>query len=283
MSRVLPVVIVILLAPCVAACPIPISHTETTSAPVVGIVRGADDRPVRNVPVAVATGSKCAAPAFRDMTDSAGRFSLPAAKKTYHVYWVVPNLDRGAPAYSLCIGTGDTILPAYTGLGSLQGDAPLDSITCAQWSWHNRPRVACSGNVQRPLVTGGRWTEGGATGRYRIILTSEDSMPPARRRGLLSRVWNGVPRPRRYFFVVVQWLEEPDRDGAAVVRTTAELPLGKDVEWAGELALGAMFDRWCASVRTTRLTHTLYWENHRLDDVTFTLGAPGQAHRVPAC
>src|SRR5216117_323478 len=51
-SRLVPMV-VILLAPCVAGCPMPISHTETVSPPIVGIVRGPDDRPVRNVAVAV--------------------------------------------------------------------------------------------------------------------------------------------------------------------------------------------------------------------------------------
>ena len=185
------------------------------------------------------------------------------------------------PAYSLCIGTGDTLLPAYEGLGAIQGDAPLDSITCVQWSWRNSLRAACSGNIERSLVSGGRWIDGEEAGRYRIILMREDSMPPAR--GLGRRVLNGPPRPHRYFVVVVQWLEQPDPDGPATVRTVAELPLRKDVEWAGELSLGGVFGRWCASVATTRLTHTLYWENHKREVITFTLGPPGKAHQVPAC
>jgi len=148
-SRLVPMV-VILLAPCVAGCPMPISHTETVSPPIVGIVRGPDDRPVRNVAVAVTagSGSTCTEPALRDSTDAAGRFRLPAAKKTYHVFWVIPNFDRAMPAYSLCIGTGDTLLPAYEGLGAIQGDAPLDSITCVQWSWRKHRTVP---RERRPL------------------------------------------------------------------------------------------------------------------------------------
>src|SRR6266550_6987348 len=182
-------------------------------APIVGIVRGPDDRPVRNVAVAVTagSGSTCTEPALRDSTDAAGRFRLPAAQKTYHVFWVIPNFDRAMPAYSLCIGTGDTLLPAYEGLGAIQGDAPLDSITCVQWLWRNSLRAACSGNIERSLVSGGRWIDGEEAGRYRIILMREDSMPPAR--GLGRRVLNGPPRPHRYFVVVVQWLEQPDPDG----------------------------------------------------------------------
>jgi len=103
---------------------------------------------------------------------------------------------------------------------------------------------------------GGRWIDGEEAGRYRIILMREDSMPPAR--GLGRRVLNGPPRPHRLFVVVVQWLEQPDSDGPATVRTVAELPLRKDVEWAGELFAGRGVCRWCASVATTRLTHTLY-------------------------
>jgi hypothetical protein len=279
-SRLLPIV-VILLALGIAGCPLPISHTETISAPVVGIVRGPDDRPARNVPVAVATASTCAHTPLRDTTDAAGRFSLSATKKTYHVFWVIPNFDPALPTYSLCIGTGDTVLAAYAGRGSLHGEAPRDSVNCVQWSWHDSPRVACSGNIERSLVTGGRWTEGETTGRYRIILIHEDSMPPAR--GGLNRVWNGPRRPHRYFTVIVQWLEQRDPDGPATVRTTAELPLMKEVEWAEELSLGGLFGRWCASVRTHRLTHTLYWENDKREDVTIALGPPGQAHQVPAC
>ena len=281
-SRLVPMV-VILLAPCVAGCPMPISHTETVSPPIVGIVRGPDDRPVRDVAVAVTagSGSTCTEPALRDSTDAAGRFRLPAAKKTYHVFWVIPNFDRAMPAYSLCVGTGDTLLPAYEGLGAIQGDAPLDSITCVPWSWRNSLRAACSGNIERSLVSGGRSIDGEEAGRYRIILMREDSMPPAR--GLGRRVLNGPPRPHRYFVVVVQWLEQPDPDGPATVRTVAELPLRKDVEWAGELSLGGVFGRWCASVATTRLTHTLYWENHKREVITFMLGPPGKARQVPAC
>jgi hypothetical protein len=275
-------IVVILLASCVAGCPLPIRHTETITPAIVGIVRGPDDRPARNIKVAVAAGygSTCSEPA-RDSTDAAGRFSIPAATKTYQVSWIIPNYDVAAPAYTLCIGTGDTVLAAYTGWGSLEGDAPVDSINCVQWSWQNSPRASCSGDVERSLVSGGRWIEGDATGRYRILLTREDSTPSAR--GTLHRVWNGPRRPHRYFAVVVQWLEQPDAAGPATVRTALALPLREDVEEAGELSLGEMYGRWCASVRTTRLTHRLYWEHHVSELNTFILGPPGQAHRVPAC
>ena len=273
MSRL---ILVILLAPCIAACPLPIRHTETLSAPVVGIVRGPDERPVENVPVAVVSGYRgCTDPELRDTTDAAGTFSLPAHKKTYSLYWVVPNLDRTDPAYSICVGTGDTIVAAYTGRGSLQGDVPLDSITCVQWSWRNRPRANCSGSIERSLVSGGRWIEGEgeAIGRYRIILTRDDSTTSKRRQ----------PRYGRPFVLVVQWLEQPDPNGPVAVRTAVELRLDKNVEWAGELSLAEVFGRWCASIETTRLTHTLYWENHKQEVITFRLGPPGHARQVPGC
>src|SRR5256885_15396389 len=130
----------LLLLPCLAACPLPITHTETVSAPMVGVLRQSDGTPVGGVPVVIA-GSDCSRPAHSGTTDSAGGFSFPAAEQTHHVLWVFPG-DRGLPGYVLCVGSGDTLLAAYHGAGRMEGPWLPDSVTCVQWTWRGRRRTS---------------------------------------------------------------------------------------------------------------------------------------------
>ncbi len=249
---------------CLAGCPVPISHTETLSPPVVGVVHKSDGTPVVGAQVAVAYGyarTPCAQTTAHATTDSAGAFRLVATQKDYRVVWVIPNLDRFPPSYLLCVGAGDTLLPAYTGRGSLDAEAEPDSVTCLQWEWRDRTRVTCSGKAQRALVSGGRWTDEDASGWYRLILTREDS--------------GRIQRP----LAVVQWLAQTGPDSPSTLVATAELPIRGAVEWVAEPALGEVFGRWCASLLTERKIPFGF----RKEWLRFKLGPPGDAHPVSQC
>jgi hypothetical protein len=251
------------LAPWTAACPLPIAHTESLSAPVAGVLRRSDGTPLPGAVVAVSPedrDSTCANAALRTTTDSAGTFQLPAFQKRYSVVWLIPNLDRAAPSYSLCAGA-DTLRTAYHGYGSL-GDLapPLDSLACLEWAWLGRARVTCSGSVERAVVTRGRWTAGDAIGWYRIISTLE-----AGRRD---------DRPR----VFVQWVARAGSGTRDTVVGMVELPLGKAV-WRATAGVEQGVAGWCANVVATRKTLT-GWEPASF---RFALGPPGETRPVGAC
>ena len=250
---------------CTAGCPVPISHTETLSPPVVGVVRKSDGTPVVGAQIAVAYGyarSPCTRATSLATTDSTGAFRLVATQKDYRVVWVIPNLDRAPPSYLLCVGAGDTLWPAYTGWGSLDAEAEPDSVTCLQWEWRDQMRVTCSGKAQRAVVEGGKWADEDAAGWYRLILTSEDS-------GRTSRP-----------LAVVQWLEQSGPGSLPILRATAELPFRGNVEWGvAEPALGEIYGRWCASMLTLRKTHFGF----KREWLRFKLGLPGDAHPVSQC
>ena len=260
---------VLLLAPCLAGCPVPISHTETLSPPVVGVVRHSDGTPVVGALVSVAYGysrTPCGQATSQATTDSAGAFRLEAKQKDYKVVWVIPNLDRFPPGYLLCVGTGDTLLPAYGGRGSLDAESEPDSVNCVEWQWRERTRVACAGKAMRGVVEGGRWSLDtlGMTARgwYRLILTSEDS-------GRTSRP-----------LAVVQWLERAEPGALVTVRAAAELPFRGKMEWGvGDPALGEVYGRWCASMTTVRKT----FFGFKNEWLRFSLGPPGQTHPVQRC
>src|SRR6266516_768127 len=254
----------LLLLACTAACPVPIRHTETLSPPVVGVVHKSDGTPVVGAQIAVAYGyarSPCTRATSLATTDSTGSFRLVATHKDYRVVWVIPNLDRGPPSYLLCVGAGDTLLPAYTGRGSLDAEAEPDSVSCLQWEWRDQMRVTCTGKAQRTLVSGGRWKDGDATGFFRLILTSEDS--------------GRIQRP----LAVVQWLGQTGPDSPSTLVATAELPIRGAVEWVAEPALGEVFGRWCASLLTERKIPFGF----KKEWLRFKLGPPGKGRPVSQC
>jgi len=63
---------------------------------------------------------------------------------------------------------------------------------------------------------------------------------------------------------------------------SAELPLRKDVEWAGSFRWRGVWPLVCVRCYYAPHPYAL-WENHKREVITFTLGPPGQAHQVPAC
>jgi hypothetical protein len=271
-------VLAVALAPLLAACPLPIAHTEATSAPVVGRLVRDDGRPIAGADVAITTqwgDGACAKPALRTTTDSAGAFHLAGTEKTYKVAWIVPNLDRLPPSFLLCTGVGDTLRAAYVGSGSLRAPAEPDSVSCVAWELEGRPRVTCSGRVGAAVVTGGQWTEPSdgrtASGFYRLFFTAERT----RVKGY------EIPMPRP--FVYVQWVEDRRAARAAGeapyrVRATTLLPMDRNKVWA--LSGGEIWRRegkWVASLHGAK--HA-FMNDFASAELIFELGPPGQATKV---
>ena len=203
------------LAPLAAACPLPIAHTEALSAPLTGIYLRTDGTRVSGAVASISTDGRdttCARGIMRTVTDSAGVFRFPGTEKRYRVVWVIPNFDRATTMYYVCLGVGDTLHRAYRGYGSLRGSASPDSIMCIEWEWQARRRVACSGQAERTVATGGRWAVGDEGGWYQVFLTEEPEPP--------------TPRPHIY----VQWVVQP-ASGLRHVRQSAEVVVDRKV-WA---------------------------------------------------
>ncbi len=244
-----------ILALCTAACPIPIPHTDTLSAPVTGVLRRSDGTAVPGAEVAVSpdySDSTCARAIVRTTTDSAGSFRLPAAQKRYRVMWVVP-METFFRAYSLCAASSDTLRTAYHGYLRLPAkDPPPDSLTCLEWAWAGRTRVTCSGAAQTALVSRGGWTAGDASGWYRIL----------------------SDRPH----VFVQWVAHADTGPRDTVVAMVELPLGDAISRA-DVAVEQGAGRWCANVVASRRPST-GWRDALF---RFALGPPGETRLVGAC
>src|SRR5687767_8637072 len=88
-----------------AACPLPISGTKATSAPIVGTITWADGTPASGLEVGVSTGwgdAACGKTEVRSLTDRSGAFQLPGTEKHYSTVWLIPNLDVAAPGFDLC-------------------------------------------------------------------------------------------------------------------------------------------------------------------------------------
>src|SRR5690348_2229089 len=118
-------------------CPIPVRHTEFVSANVTGIIREVDGTPAVGVPVAVTPSVDdvaCATPSARGVTDSAGRFHLPAVSEQKDVYWFTPLEHFGATQYRFCARglasatpQQDTAMTSTRMMGWMTGDT-LDCI-----------------------------------------------------------------------------------------------------------------------------------------------------------
>jgi hypothetical protein len=203
------------LTAALAACPLPIPYTERTSPPVTGVVERSDGTRVAGAPVAVVGGGgsshACGRALIATTTNAAGAFTLPPTERRHRVFWAVPGLDVAAPSYVLCVGTSDSLLPAYSGyfaFGASLTSLPRDSLACVEWEWKGRPRVACDHRrAEHPaVIDGGRWRDAnGASGRFRLIVSGGDRLGGERH-------------------VFVQWLEVPSADSTArVVRSTIDL------------------------------------------------------------
>jgi hypothetical protein len=260
-----------------AGCPLPISGTEATSAPISGTIVWADGTPASGLEVGVSTGwndAPCAPIAVRTRTDQSGAFQLPGTEKHYSRVWVIPNLDRFPASFHLCAAVGDTMRRAYVGRGSLGPTAKPDAVACIAWEWNDSPRVSCVGAAERGVVTGGAWTDSaGGAGFYRLFLTEE----PTRVKGY------DKDKPQDRPFMYVQWVE-PRAPGAPAssppyaVRTTASLEFDRAKFWgAREVQLWAREGRWLASLHG--------YKRELLNDLAdaelvFELGPPGVVKKV---
>jgi hypothetical protein len=261
-----------------AACPLPIPRTESTSAPMMGTIVWADGTPASGLAVGVSTGwrdAACTRTEVRTLTDQSGAFQLPGTEKHYSTTWFVPNLDLVAPSFDLCAAVGDTMRRAYRGRGSLGPTAETDTLRCVAWEWNATPRVSCVGRAERAVVTGGAWTDStaAATGFYRLFLAEE----PTRVKGYDKD--KPQDRPHAY----VQWLEprSPDAPPGSPphrVRATVSLDFDRDKLLAArQMQIWRREGRWLASLHGYRND---FMRGIADAELVFELGPPGVVKKV---
>jgi hypothetical protein len=246
-----------------AGCPVPIGYTEVSSAPVSGVYRHSDGTAVPGAWVSVSTDgrdSTCSHSTLNTVTDSLGRFWLPATRTHHSVRWVIPNLDRAPPSYAVCIRIKNAIQQAYLGTGSLTEDASSDFITCLDWEWNSRLRVACSGTADRNVEVGGQWKTADSGGWYRAIVARDDD----------PRVF----RPHIY----LQWVEGA-APGFERVVLTSELQVDHNVWVFYDPVIWQEGQKWYLSLEGLR---HVFMNDTKSAHVRFRLGPPGEATTVPA-
>jgi hypothetical protein len=244
-------------------CPIPARHTELVTPQVTGIVRDSDGTSAAGIPVAVSPSDgdlACMTPSARGVTDSAGRFQLPAVHEEKRVFWFTPLEHFGTTSYRFCVGgapTTTTQQVAAMASTRMMGWARGDTLECFHWTLRDSARVSCN----RPMIqyaefTFGAWRDARDSGYYRLLRADEDT------RGYAQRA-------------VVQWLAvtRPNASGGPSVLAQLELP-------TGEAIVGATYairrGRVVARVESIRRTK---WDNRRW--LAFELGGPGEAREVP--
>jgi hypothetical protein len=248
----------------VSAClPLPIAHNQLVTAPVMGVVRRSDGTPAPGLRVAVTADVReegCRRHGASSVTDSAGRFALPAVHERHRVLWLTLMESFGMTWYWLCAGGSSprssldsSAVPARTRVvGWIRGD----TLSCLTWTLVDVPRVTCSGPInQRRIVTDGQWSDGNDSGTFRLLLTD------AERSGYSSRA-------------VVQWITSADSGvvGTGRVRGQLELPTGEPVLGGSFMTLDG---RWRVRVESVRRTK---WNKRRY--LIFELGFPGEARLV---
>jgi len=266
---------------CATGCILPISYTEGASPPLAGQYRRADGKPVAGERVAVSPewkDSTCSRAAQRATTDSAGRFQLDRTTIRHRWVLVFPPFERFWNSYWVCAGTADSTLhPLYAGRGPLNRQAPLDSLSCLEWEWQGRTRSSCSGarvgrvgmrDVREPdhtVVDGGHWTDGNASGFFRVIRTLES-----------TRV-RGYRRPVEWPHAYVQWIDSSGVGSPNTVRQTVELELEPNVNSLSSIELRQQSGLWQAWLQGTRKQ---FWNAYARAELTFELGPPGKVARV---
>lgn len=271
-------VTLLLCAPLLAGCPLPIARTEATSAPVVGTLMREDGTPASGIEMGVATGWKdgpCSRPKLRTRTSKSGRFEFPGTQEHYETTWFVPNLDRVSPRYRICASVLDTMRPAYTGYGSLGEAAEPDSVACVAWRWEESSRVSCAGTAEQGVVTGGSWADSadGVVGFYRLFLTEEPT--------IVRRYEKNKPQDRPHAYV--QWVEPqaPGPEGGSPpyrIHRTVSLQFDRNDVWAIQrIRLWRREGRWMASLEGFQ--HSFLNDLARAE-LVFELGAPGEVRKV---
>lgn len=244
---------------------VPIPYTEGASPPLAGRYQASTGMPIAGARLAVSSHSNdstCTRAAHRTITDSAGRFVFDRTTVRRGGVLLFPPIEHFVNEYWLCAGVDDsTLRPLYQGWGSRNERAPLDSVVCLQWQWRDRTRNTCSVGREAAVDSGGKWTDGNASGFYRVIRTEEPTLVHDRKRT--------ITRPHAY----VQWLEDPGAGPPYIVRATVKLDLGPKVN---SLARALVRQRDGRSYVVLSGTQNKLWSDFAPADVYFELGPPGQ-------
>jgi hypothetical protein len=263
--------IVLLICTCFAAAciPIPAKHQEQVTPAVVGSLRLADGAPAGDYFIAATDDEKdhtCSRPGGRGVSDSLGRFRLPATSEEQKVFWFTLMENFGWREYWVCAepsalgapGGARVASPARTFVfGHFRGD----SLDCLQWSWRDTTRLSCNaeGNDKQfphganQILRGGSWTEGDVAGSYRVLLVQVGSWVDVR--------------------AVVQWVGGAPGT-ANTVRAQMDLPTRDSVK-IFQASLDHVGDAWRVRVNSTRRTR---WGNDIW--LTYELGPPGQIREL---
>jgi hypothetical protein len=96
----------LLVCGALAGC-IPISRHYPLTPPSSGVYRAADGTPLPGAEIRLSSEAgdrTCRHPAARAVTDSGGRFQLPATKRVERVIWMIPVDPAPRPLFYLCAG-----------------------------------------------------------------------------------------------------------------------------------------------------------------------------------
>lgn len=228
---------------------VPIPNQVRVTPAVVGELRRSDGSTSGHIPIAL-TGYRdksCSKPTIYRVTDSVGRFRMPATEQRSSVLmiWQHGPLPDRIP-YHLCAGGVDSAGQViYRSRTEIHGFIGGDSLNCLEWYWYQQVRVTCEPKAGERIVTSGRWTDGTGSGTYRMILADE--------------VWGGGFHP------FIQWLETGPTAGSIVVRAIVELPI-----YSPDVQLIFVHGGWY-------VTGTTYITGKR---VVFRLGPPKHAERL---
>jgi hypothetical protein len=195
-----------------ACVPLPIPHTALVTPSVRGTLRDGDGTPVRGAVVGVTDGHRdrgCHRLAVRDTTDERGRFELPAMHRRRRIFWLTLMENFGMMGYWVCAVPPDSSLPERgVARSSARGYMRGDSLRCVDWSLAGEWRMSCE-SLERRIVEGGEWREGGRAGRYQLIATDSDD-------------WGAES------IVAIQWITDSSADPRIVVTTLA--PAGERLQ-----------------------------------------------------
>jgi hypothetical protein len=109
---------------------------QSASPALIGTYQRSDGLPPAPIRIVASTSSGCAHPRAAAVTDSIGRFALPATTVRHHWFLIFPPIERFSNPYWLCIGDNDsTLKPIYNGQGPIRvhDGTPPDTISCVEY------------------------------------------------------------------------------------------------------------------------------------------------------
>lgn len=274
MSRAASLFVLVAGTGLLSACiPIPTKHFEQITPAVVGTLSLDDGTPAGQYFIAATDDSKdrtCSRPGGRGLTDSLGRFQLPATSEEKSVFWFTLMENFGLRSYWVCARPAASGAPGGARVDEaartvIAGHAQGDSLDCLCWHWRDTTRLSCnaaSADKKFPvdrnwkqIIRGGSWTEADVSGSYRVLLVPIEG-------------WEAEAR------AVVQWVVGGTAGRQNAVRTQMGLPTRDSVDLQGA-SLHQVGDAWRVRVLSARKTT---WGNDIW--LTFELGPPGQLHEV---